>query len=62
MKKTISVPTWFAALIMVGMIFSTISTIRAAEPHRERCAEGPTMTGTVNPACPLVSRPRFRLR
>lgn len=61
MKKTIAVPVWFAALIVLGMLFSSVHLF-AAEPDKTGCAEGPVATGPVNPDCPIVSRPRFRLR
>lgn len=61
MNKTIQVPVWLVVVIVIGMACSSVRLF-AGEPHRERCAEGPTMTGPVNPVCPLVSRPRFRLR
>jgi hypothetical protein len=49
----------FAILIMTGLCFQLAGRLHAAEPE---CGQGPVMGQEDKPGCPIVDRPRFRLR
>lgn len=61
MKKTIA-QMIFAAVVMSILSVQLAGRLSAAEPDKTGCAEGPTIAGPVNTDCPVVERPRFRLR
>lgn len=50
----------FALIVMTGLCFQLAGRVHAAE--QEQCAQGPIIAQEDYPGCPIVERPRFRLR